>query len=150
MAPPHLHNVKPAQVSKLLSACLIDGCRAATMERSIRGRELIDVLVPAHFFPHLSEVERAQETQTLLINACSSWGFPRGDAGQIVIGLKDGMFGRSLTDRREDAGRLLDTSGDGFRRRQEKSILGDIAFEAIRLAAGLPFAEQQLRLHLVV
>lgn len=149
MAPPHLQNVNPAQVGKLLSACLIEGCRAATMARSSKGRELIDLLVPAHFFAHLSEVDRAQATQQLLIDACVTWGFPRGDAGQIVIGLKDGMYGRSLTERREKAGMLMDTSGDGFRRRQEKSVLGDIAFEAIRLAADLPFTEPQLRLHLV-
>lgn len=149
MAPPHLQHVNPERVAELLDACLHEGCRASSLRRSAAGRELIDLLVPEHCFPSYSEVERAFATQQLLVSACAEWESPRGEAAQMVLGLKSGFLGRTVTQRRQAVSTLLGNSGDGFRRRREDGVLNDIAFEAIRLAADLPFTEPQLRLHLV-
>lgn len=150
MAPPHLHHVTSDQVARLLSACLREGCLAATLNRIAPGKRLIDVLVPANLFPHFSEVDRAVAVEQLLLHACAARDAKRAEAAQILLGLSGGWKDESVTQRRHAVGRLLGGSGDGFRRRHEGDLLHDVAFEAIRFAADMPYSEpQQLHLQLV-
>lgn len=149
MAPSHLRHVTPETVQSLLSQCLHAGCRGATLDRTQAGQQLIETFVPEYLFQSWSRVDRAFAVERLLVEACDSWGGPRGTAATCVLGLSPSVYGKSLTTRREEAAREVGQSGEGFRRKHERNVLQEVAFEAIRLAADLPYAQSsQLRLQL--
>lgn len=150
MAPPHLRYVKPADVRQLLSSGLHAGWRAGSFVDTEEGQALMDMLVPSSLFPAMSSVERAQTVQDLLSAACDSWGEPRGEAARYVLGIAQGWYGRTITDRRGKSARHLGGSGEGFRRKHEHRVLEEVSFDVIRLAGELPYARDvQLRLQLV-
>lgn len=120
------------------------------MIRTPAGRSLMDVLVPTELFPTWSDVERARAIEGLLTSACDARSCRRGEAARVILGLNPENYDLSLTARRHEAGSIVESSGETFERRHEDQVLEEVAFEAILLAAELPYLESpQLRLQLV-
>lgn len=109
----------------------------------------MDAVMPEERFPSHSVSDRACEIDEMLRSACDEWSGPRGKAARRVMGLDAETYGKTLTERRATAGRAMNTSGEGFKRRHERNVLEEIACVLLKLAGELPYARNdQLRLQL--
>jgi hypothetical protein len=117
-----------AKLHRYLRDCVRHGARAPRLLRHVP--DIIDMLYPANEYPHLSDHERAQNTENDIRSAIVDIGGPAADALATVLGLQPGTMGRTLTDRRRLAGHHLGVEADTFRRPwNERALLADLAHE---------------------
>jgi len=115
-----------------LRRVLRHGARASRLIRYTS--EVVDILYPAAEHPGMNPHDRAISTEMLIRRALESIGGYASEALSIVLGLSAGTLGRSLSDRRQVAGKLLGMEADTFRRDQhEGALLYDVAIEIYRI-----------------
>jgi hypothetical protein len=92
------------------------------------------MLYPVEAHPGMNPHDRAISTEIQIRRALESIGGHASEALAIVLGLSAGTLGRSLSDRRQGAGKLLGMEADTFRRDQhEGALLYDVAIEIYRM-----------------
>lgn len=115
-----------------LRRALRHGARASRLLK--HAPQVVEMLCPAAEHPDMSPWDRAICTEMLIRQALESIGGNAGQALAIVLCLSAGTLGRSLSDRRRVAARLLDMEADNFRREQhETALLYDVAVEIYRI-----------------
>ena len=116
------------RLHRCLRYCVRHGARAPRLLRYVP--DIVELLYPANEYPRLTEHERADHTENDIRKAIEAIGGPAADALTVVLGLRPGTMGRTLTDRRRLAGRYLGMEADTFRRPwNERALLADLAHE---------------------
>lgn len=115
-----------------LRRALRQGARASRLVKYVP--QVVEMLYPAAAHSDMSLCDRAICAETLIRQAVESIGGNTGQALATVLCLSAGTLGRSLSDRRRVAARMLSMEADTFRREQhEKALLYDVAVEMYRI-----------------
>ena len=129
--------LQPNELMRLLRRQLRYGLRAS---RLLDCPELIDFLCPEHD-PSRTLFDRALVAEAQIAQAVDRIGGKQAEALRVVCGLKDGMVGLPLQERRKLAGKVLNrakqaVSWHTFVKNYEPGLVRDLAVEVWRQRDG--------------